>query len=43
METELKDGRTFHLSAGMGYQVSDFGDQPHRSATKTGARLFIVD
>jgi hypothetical protein len=43
LETELKDGRRFTLTAGMSYQVSDFGDAPHRSSTRTGARLFIVD
>jgi quercetin dioxygenase-like cupin family protein len=43
LDTELKDGRTFKLTAGMGYQVSDFGDAAHRSSTKTGAKLFIVD
>jgi hypothetical protein len=43
LETELKDGRTFTLTAGMSYQVSDFGDAAHRSSTRTGARLFIVD
>jgi hypothetical protein len=43
LETELKDGRRFTLKPGMSYQVSDFGDAPHRSATRTGARLFIVD
>lgn len=43
LDTELKDGRTFRLTAGMSYQVSDFGDAPHRSSTKTGAKLFIVD
>lgn len=41
--TELKDGRTFKMTAGMSYQVSDFGDAAHRSSTTTGARLFIVD
>lgn len=41
--TELKDGRRFTLTPGMSYQVSDFGDSPHRSATATGAKLFIVD
>lgn len=41
--TELKDGRTFKLTSGMSYQVSDFGDAAHRSSTKTGAKLFIVD
>ena len=43
LETELKDGRRFVLKPGMSYQVSDFGDSPHRSATRTGAKLFIVD
>jgi hypothetical protein len=43
VDTELKDGRSFKLTAGMSYQVSDFGDPAHRSSTATGARLFIVD
>jgi hypothetical protein len=43
LDTELKDGRRFKLLPGMSYQVSDFGDAPHRSSTATGARLFIVD
>jgi hypothetical protein len=41
--SELKDGRTFTLSAGMSYQVSDFGDAAHRSHAPQGAKLFIVD
>ena len=41
--SELKDGRTFTLKPGMSYQVSDFGDAPHRSRTAIGATLFIVD
>jgi hypothetical protein len=41
--TELKDGRTFTLKPGMSYEVSSFGDAPHRSATSTGAKLFVVD
>ena len=41
--SELKDGRTTVMSAGMSYQVSDFGDAAHRSSTKLGAKLFIVD
>lgn len=41
--SELKDGRTFALSAGMSYQVSDFGDAAHRSFAPKGAKLFIVD
>jgi hypothetical protein len=43
LDTELQDGRTFKLTPGMSYQVSDFGDAPHRSSTTTGAKLFIVD
>lgn len=43
IDTELKDGRTFKLTAGMSYRVSDFGDAAHRTATATGAQLFIVD
>ena len=43
LNTELRDGRTFKLTAGMSYQVSDHGDAAHRSTTTTGAKLFIVD
>jgi hypothetical protein len=42
LHTELEDGRTFILKAGMSYQVAD-GAEPHRSSTATGATLFIVD
>ncbi len=42
MTTELKDGRVIELRKGMSYQVEDEG-YPHRSYTKTGATLFIVD
>ncbi len=42
LETELSDGRRFTLKPGMSYQVGD-GDPPHRSTTKSGARIFIVD
>src|SRR5882724_4296301 len=42
LETELADGKTFRLRAGMSYQAGD-GDPPHRSATQGGAKLFIVD
>jgi hypothetical protein len=41
--TELRDGRSFTLRPGMSYQVSDFGDAAHRSSTRTGVKLFIVD
>jgi hypothetical protein len=43
LETELRDGRSFKLLPGMSYQVSDLGDASHRSSTKTGAKIFIVD
>jgi quercetin dioxygenase-like cupin family protein len=42
LETELEDGRTFTLTAGTSYQVAD-NAEAHRSRTKTGAKLFIVD
>jgi quercetin dioxygenase-like cupin family protein len=42
MTTELEDGRSFVLRAGMTYLVAD-GKEPHRSRTETGAKLFIVD
>ncbi|MGH8452644.1 DHCW motif cupin fold protein [Pseudomonas sp.] len=42
LETELDDGRTFTLTAGMSYQVAD-NAEAHRSSTAIGARLFIVD
>ena len=40
--TELADGRRFMLTPGLSYQVADEAE-PHRSSTRTGARLFIVD
>jgi quercetin dioxygenase-like cupin family protein len=42
METTLADGRVLLLKAGMSYQVAD-NAEAHRSATATGAKLFIVD
>jgi hypothetical protein len=42
LETQLADGRNFMLTAGMSYHVAD-GAEPHRSATRTGARLYVVD
>lgn len=42
LETELRDGRRFHLEPGMSYQVADKAEA-HRSYTAAGARLFIVD
>ena len=42
LETELADGNRFFLKAGESYQTAD-GAPGHRSSTKGGARLFIVD
>jgi quercetin dioxygenase-like cupin family protein len=42
MDTELEDGRVFKLTPGISYQVAD-GAEAHRSSTKSGAKLFIVD
>lgn len=40
--SELADGRVNALKAGTGYLVAD-GEEPHRSSTEAGAKLFIVD
>ena len=40
--TELSDGTTHTLQAGMSYHVAEDA-VPHRSRTTVGARLFIVD
>jgi very-short-patch-repair endonuclease len=42
LHTELDDGRSFTLTAGMSYQVTDQAEA-HRSSTSKGAKLFIVD
>lgn len=42
LHTELADGRQFVLRPGMSYQVADHAE-PHRSSTKTGVKLLIVD
>jgi quercetin dioxygenase-like cupin family protein len=42
LHTELKDGRAVTLRPGVSYQVAD-GAEPHRSASPSGAILFIVD
>lgn len=42
METELEDGRNFTLRAGMCYLVGD-NNEAHRSSTRSGCKLFIVD
>jgi hypothetical protein len=42
LDTELQGGSTVKLTPGMSYEVSN-GASSHRSATTTGAKLFIVD
>lgn len=42
LETRLADGRVFVLTEGMSYQVAT-GAAPHRSKTKSGVTLFVVD
>lgn len=42
METELDNGRTMKLTAGMTYFVGD-DCEAHRSSTQNGCKLFIVD
>ena len=42
LDTELADGRRFTLKPGMSYQVAD-GAEAHRSSSRGGARLFVVD
>jgi len=42
MTAELLDGRTFTLSPGMSYLVSD-NMSMHRSCSKNGVKLLIVD
>ena len=42
LDTELADGRRFTLRSGMSYHVAD-GAEPHRSSTRVGAKLYVVD
>lgn len=42
LESELEDGRKFVLTPGVSYQVAD-NAEAHRSYTRNGAKLFIVD
>ena len=42
LETELADGRRITLTPGNGYHVAD-GAEPHRSSTRGGARLYVID
>ncbi len=41
-DSELKDGRVHRLTEGMCYIVAD-GAEAHRSSTRTGVKLLIVD
>jgi len=42
MITELKNGRRIEMRKGMSYHVED-GNYPHRSVSKNGATLLIID
>jgi quercetin dioxygenase-like cupin family protein len=42
LETELADGRRITLRPGTSYHVAD-GAEPHRSRSRSGVRLFVVD
>ena len=42
LETRLKDGRVFVTRAGQSWQAGD-GEGEHRSSTRGGTTLFIVD
>jgi len=42
LQTTLANGKSFTLITGQSYQVAD-GESSHRSSTKLGAKLFIVD
>jgi len=40
--TEIRNGKTYTLRPGVSYQVAE-NAEPHRSHTRSGAKLFIVD
>jgi hypothetical protein len=42
LDTHLADGRRFMLTAGMSYHVAD-GAAPHRSQSRNGAKLYVID
>lgn len=42
LETQLADGRRLTLTPGMSYQVAD-GAEPHRSESRSGAKLYVID
>lgn len=41
--SHLKDGTQHLITKGMSYQATDDPDNPHRSTTEIGCKLFIVD
>ena len=41
--SELKDGSKRELTPGKGYVASDDPQNPHRSYSENGAKMFIVD
>jgi len=43
LEIRLKDGRSFKLCPGTGFQVADDEANPHLALTEKGAKVFIVD
>jgi quercetin dioxygenase-like cupin family protein len=40
---ELQDGRSYPMTAGESFRVSDDGDSPHRVRSVRGGTAFIVD
>ena len=42
LATELADGRRFTLTPGHSYHVADDAE-PHRSSTRSGATLYVID
>jgi hypothetical protein len=42
LRTDLADGRHFVLTPGMSYDVAD-GAEAHRSSSRTGAKLYVID
>lgn len=43
MISELKDGAKSLLKKGMSYHVTDDNNNPHRSYSANGCKLFIID
>ena len=43
MISEQKDGTKYRLTAGMSYQAEDNEENPHRTYSEKGVKLFIVD